>query len=165
MANTNTNIVDLTQDDEDNSFKITVKVAGVPQALPRSRFHRKGFYNPKTSEMAAFRKEVRRQVPSCQHGLVFKEDAMVAVTIRCCLKRPNTDFKGGIRAENNLKSNIPKAVPIRPDIDNLAKFVLDAFNGLIYKDDCQVVSLKVVKIRDNEGECNGSTEVTIESYH
>lgn len=32
-------------------------------------------------------------------------------------------------------------MPKRPDIDNLAKFVLDVANGILYEDDNQVVSL------------------------
>jgi len=32
-----------------------------------------------------------------------------------------------------------------PDIDNLAKAILDAGNGLIYKDDSQVIELNIVK--------------------
>jgi Holliday junction resolvase RusA-like endonuclease len=164
MANSD-NFVDLTADDKDINPKVTIKVLGQPQALPRSRFNRKGFYNPKKSEMEASRQEVKKQVPALKHGVLFKEGIMVAVTIRCSLKRPNTDFKGKIRRKENLKSNVAKAVPIAPDIDNLAKFVLDALNGIIYKDDCQVVSLNVQKIRDNELECNGSTEVTVELYH
>jgi Holliday junction resolvase RusA-like endonuclease len=36
--------------------------------------------------------------------------------------------------------------PGRPDIDNVAKAVLDAFNGIVYKDDAQVYELTVKKI-------------------
>lgn len=32
------------------------------------------------------------------------------------------------------------------DCDNLAKFVLDACNGILWRDDCQIVSLKATKI-------------------
>lgn len=33
----------------------------------------------------------------------------------------------------------------RPDVDNIAKCVMDALNGLAYDDDAQVVSLRVTK--------------------
>ena len=33
----------------------------------------------------------------------------------------------------------------KPDVDNVAKAVLDALNGVAYKDDSQVVSLSVLK--------------------
>ena len=47
------------------------------------------------------------------------------------------------------------------DVDNLAKFVLDLMNGTVYTDDHQVVILKVIKVYDNDGECNGKTSVKI----
>jgi Holliday junction resolvase RusA-like endonuclease len=34
----------------------------------------------------------------------------------------------------------------KPDIDNLAKSVLDGLNGIVYKDDGQIVSLHVTKV-------------------
>lgn len=34
----------------------------------------------------------------------------------------------------------------KPDIDNLAKSVLDGLNGTVYKDDGQIVSLHVTKV-------------------
>jgi Holliday junction resolvase RusA-like endonuclease len=34
----------------------------------------------------------------------------------------------------------------KPDVDNMAKIVLDGCNGILYKDDCQVVDLRIVKI-------------------
>lgn len=33
----------------------------------------------------------------------------------------------------------------RPDIDNLAKLVLDAANGVLWEDDSQIVSMKLTK--------------------
>jgi Holliday junction resolvase RusA-like endonuclease len=33
----------------------------------------------------------------------------------------------------------------KPDCDNIAKIILDALNGIAYKDDTQVISLNVVK--------------------
>lgn len=34
----------------------------------------------------------------------------------------------------------------RPDIDNYIKFVMDCLNGIIYKDDSQVVHVEATKI-------------------
>ena len=39
---------------------------------------------------------------------------------------------------------------IKPDLDNIAKAVLDGLNGLAFDDDKQVVSLKVSKRYDHE---------------
>ena len=36
--------------------------------------------------------------------------------------------------------------PKNADLDNYAKAVLDAFNGIVYKDDCQIVELHLTKV-------------------
>jgi Holliday junction resolvase RusA-like endonuclease len=41
--------------------------------------------------------------------------------------------------------------PARPDVDNIAKTVLDGMNGVIYADDAQVTYLKVTKKYAEEG--------------
>jgi Holliday junction resolvase RusA-like endonuclease len=46
-------------------------------------------------------------------------------------------------------------------VDNLAKFVLDSLNGLLYDDDRQVCSLHATRLLDNDGLCLGSTEVCV----
>lgn len=38
----------------------------------------------------------------------------------------------------------------RRDLDNLSKGVLDAMNGLVYDDDCQVIDLHLRKFFDSE---------------
>ena len=40
---------------------------------------------------------------------------------------------------------------MKPDCDNIAKAVLDALNGLAYKDDSQVTELTVRKLYAEEG--------------
>jgi Holliday junction resolvase RusA-like endonuclease len=49
-----------------------------------------------------------------------------------------------------LKADAPMNHTGRPDIDNLLKFVMDALNGVFYKDDsqiCQVFTLKQYNTR------------------
>lgn len=41
--------------------------------------------------------------------------------------------------------------PSRPDVDNIAKTVLDGMNGVVYEDDAQVTYLKVSKKYAEEG--------------
>lgn len=38
----------------------------------------------------------------------------------------------------------------RPDCDNIGKICLDALNGLVWKDDSQVVDLKIIKLYDEQ---------------
>jgi Holliday junction resolvase RusA-like endonuclease len=48
----------------------------------------------------------------------------------------------------------------KPDVDNLAKFVLDALTGLLYRDDEQVVKLSAIKLIDTEEPFGGRTVIT-----
>ena len=50
------------------------------------------------------------------------------------------------------------------DIDNLVKFVLDGVNGLVYKDDKQVVKLVAYKLYDSESDCGGRTVVEVTEF-
>ena len=52
--------------------------------------------------------------------------------------------------------------PVKPDIDNLAKFLLDALTGVLFEDDAQVVELQVFKLRDSVGLCNGRVAVYVQ---
>ena len=51
-------------------------------------------------------------------------------------------------------------VQVKPDIDNLAKFLLDALTGVLFED-AQVVELRMFKIRDGIGLCNGSVPLDV----
>lgn len=63
-------------------------------------------------------------------------------------------FEGEIEMEIQVFRALPKNTPkkvlwkpdtVRPDIDNIAKSVLDALNGVAYDDDLQVTKLTVTK--------------------
>ena len=44
---------------------------------------------------------------------------------------------------------------IKPDNDNMAKLLMDAITGVFYEDDSQVVDLRMFKLRDSFGLCQG----------
>ena len=52
-------------------------------------------------------------------------------------------------------------VAIKPDTDNMGKFLLDALTGALYEDDSQVVDLHMFKLRDNDGLCNGKVAIEV----
>ena len=71
-----------------------------------------------------------------------------------------------IEVSGHLPQSRPKKVSsepwlARPDADNIAKAVLDALNGVAWRDDAQVVRLVVVK-RDRRRGDPDQTRVTIE---
>ena len=59
-----------------------------------------------------------------------------------------------------LKTEAALYWPKKPDIDNLVKFVLDAANGVLFKDDSQVVRVLATKMYDDRGDFEGRTHVS-----
>ena len=133
---------------------------GTLKALPRMRNYRNGFFNSARGAMNAFHAAARQQCP--QQGVlpIYPSGVPLEMEIKLYMKRSNTDFRPGGR----LRSALALVWPIRPDIDNLAKFVLDSLNGIAYKDDCQVVKLVVYKLMDNAGLCTGRTIVEVKEF-
>ena len=173
------NFVDLTGDDDNRSgpalpnlamagmgghATVRIEVHGKPKPLPRMRHWRNGFWNPAGEAMSAFRVQTLMQNPACNYGVVFGRGVAVVVTIHFYMRRPNSDFRRGDRF-GGLRDMVARFRPIRPDIDNLAKFVLDGLNGLVYTDDSQVVKLVLYKLMDSEGQCNGRTVVEVSLFN
>ncbi|CAB9501168.1 unknown protein [Seminavis robusta] len=117
--------------------------------------------------MLAFKDAVKTAIPEARNGPIFGKKEAVSMTIKFYLKRPNSDFVRGIRNAGALKAcfhGLFSAALIRPDIDNLCKFVLDSCNGILYYDDFQVVKLVALKLRDNTGNCMGRTVIEIAPF-
>lgn len=100
----------------------------VPIAKGRPRVDRRGWtYTPKKT--VEFEKQIRALSDP------FKPSAPYAGPVRCeivfVLPRPK-----------HCKRKRPI---VRPDVDNFAKGVLDALNGVFWKDDGQIVQLFVCK--------------------
>ena len=53
----------------------------------------------------------------------------------------------------------------RTDVDNLVKFVFDSMNTILYEDDRQITSVHLIKVLDNDGMCQGSTEIQLQSFN
>ena len=78
---------------------------------------------------------------------------------------PNSFFTGGNQSrpvqEQYLKA---KALTQTPDIDNLAKFVLDALTEIVYKDDKQVAKMVELKMWDHVAPHNGRTLIFLRHW-
>eukprot|EP00977_Amphora_coffeiformis_P025577 scaffold20544_cov158-Amphora_coffeaeformis.AAC.4 len=153
---------------------VSLTIRGNPLPLRRHRTSRGFVYNPSALAQASFRNETSMLVfgvpsdnqPSTQSPLFSSEQAL-AVTIILCLRRPLSHFRSSKRENCILKANAPNALTstTRTDADNLAKFVLDACNGLLYEDDRQIQSLHVIKKLDNQDQCIGSTQLLIRAIN
>lgn len=118
---------------------IEFEILGKPLGKARPRVTRKGFaYTPKKT---------------------INYENLIRWTFQS--KFPNhKPFEGYIEAEIKAIFDVPKSYSKKkklelldgncnydhtPDVDNVAKIVLDSLNGIAYKDDSQVTVLKVIK--------------------
>lgn len=151
---------------------IRFTVRGKPVPLRRHRTSKGFMYNPSAAAQSSFRQVVQDIVwPTDSKGKVlttplFSEDKYIAMTILFRLRRPKSHFVGGKPGPGRLRPSSPQHLHrSRTDVDNLAKFVLDSLNELLYVDDRQVVSLHATKVLDMEGNCEGATEVCMHSVN
>jgi Holliday junction resolvase RusA-like endonuclease len=148
-------------------------VRGNPLPLRRHRTSRGFMYNPSATAQASFRDVVKDilfshlatdndEDESVLLFPVLPEEHSLAMTIVFYLKRPLKHFVGSKPGPGRMRDSAPHQTSVtRMDVDNLAKFVLDSLNGLLYEDDRQVVSLHITKLYDNHDECKGSTEICV----
>mmetsp|Transcript_22761 Transcript_22761/g.67291 ORF Transcript_22761/g.67291 Transcript_22761/m.67291 type:complete len:329 (-) Transcript_22761:12-998(-) len=144
-------------------IKFTVR--GKPRPLQRHRTSKGFMYNPSSKAQKSFRDVVSSMLETNNSDAkepFFSEEDFIAVYILFHLARPKAHFIGRKPGPGRLRSNSPVWLHhTRVDVDNLAKFVLDSLNELMYEDDRQVVLLQASKILHNEGECDGAIEVTM----
>lgn len=131
--------------------EIIFTIEGEPVAKGRPRFTRAGGF-------------ARTYTPQKTRDA----EAKIAILARCALqqqksddvalqqKNPIKNQKFPIKVELNFFLKIPKSISqkklnegikptVKPDLDNFAKTVLDAMNGIVYEDDSQVVEIILKK--------------------
>ena len=109
---------------------IQFEIPGPPRTLLRARHTRNGHTYDPAQNRANKREiaEVAKRTMIC--NCIGAVDGPVAVSITA-YKRTQKKQAGPLVA--------------RPDCDNIGKLFLDAMNGVVYADDCQVVNLHVEK--------------------
>ena len=119
--------------------RITFVVPGAPKPHPRPRaFARGGHARMYTPRPAQDRKYLIQTYARTIYGNHPPHDGPVSMEVEFIMPRP--------------QSLVWKTKPMRqeklshgPDLDNLAKGVMDALNGVLYKDDRQIYQLTVRK--------------------
>lgn len=114
-----------------------VKIPGRPKGKSRPRFANGHAYTPKATR--DYEKEIA-MLYKAQDGRVFTGN--VSLEIEAVFKIPTSWSK----KKQWETINNGKRPEIRPDIDNIVKVVMDALNGVAYKDDSQVVDIKARKV-------------------
>lgn len=171
-------------DEQSPPALIQFTVRGNPLPLRRHRTSRGFVYNPSSAAQKSFREIVEAAIYTevvgrndtksdneCSNNVIttmqpiYDAKHTLAMSIIFRMRRPKIHFISGKPGPGRLRESAPKqsCSNMRTDVDNLAKFVLDSLNGLVYEDDRQIVSLHVTKLYDNDTDelCKGSTCVCL----
>lgn len=125
------------------NFSLTIGGAPIPKGRPKFTAHG-GFakaYTPKKTR--DYEQEVARCVKEAMElqSVPAPFEGAVRVRIDAYFPIPKSASKKDRDAMDN--SIIPMVG--RKDVDNIAKAILDAMNGIAYTDDGQVIDLRVTK--------------------
>jgi Holliday junction resolvase RusA-like endonuclease len=127
------------------TFQVIFSVYGQPVPKKRPRVTRYGHaYTPK--ESLAYENEVALMAKSAMGSSEALETPVAAYIYINYAVPPSYSKK---RKEACLNGSERPTGQNLGDIDNVAKQILDACNGIVYKDDRQVVSLHVTKRFDS----------------
>lgn len=120
---------------------IYIKIPGKPQGKERPRFNSqtKHTYTPaKTATYEALIKQIYIEKYGVQ---CFAPNGSVMINIIATFEPPKS-----VSAQIYKKMLLGVINPTKnPDIDNIAKIVLDGLNGIAYKDDAQVTFIAMKK--------------------
>ncbi|MCP4709865.1 MAG: RusA family crossover junction endodeoxyribonuclease [Planctomycetes bacterium] len=118
-------------------------IPGNPVALKRHRtmMNMRGRsiqYDPSKSDKADFLAKAMERRPA------KPLEGPLSLSIVFNFARPKSHYRTGKYA-GELKSNAPVYHTCTPDLDNLLKFVGDAFNGVFWKDDSAIARVSTIK--------------------
>ena len=119
-------------------IKFIIKTRPKPQQRHRSRGGRYQ-YDPSAKDKRDFLLQAKQYAPKKP----TKQN--IEMELIFCYKRPRSHF----RSKNKkliLKEDAPLYKGSKADIDNISKFYIDAMNGVFYKDDAQIVTLRADKV-------------------
>ena len=119
-------------------FNITIPITPVPKARPR--FTRYGHtYTPKKT--ADYEKAVAEYWRQATKGFRYDREQALIVNLVFGMPIPKSTSK----SKTELMANGTIRPTKKPDVDNLAKAVMDALNGVAWVDDSQVVRVSIYK--------------------
>ena len=129
------------------SDSIKIIVDGKPRGKDRPRFARKGkyicTYNSKQTQEYQSKVKIKA-IEQCNSIIDKNYSGKLKVLIKAFFK-PNKSI-----SKKQYKLLIGQPYLKKPDIDNIAKIILDSLNNVAYKDDNQVYDLKVYKYYDEK---------------
>ena len=175
----NNEIIEISSDSDNGHDpehrKYVVIVPGKPSAMPRAAFMAwmrnnelmRRVVNRASPQIKIFRQkfldELSHRYGIATTNLPIYPDGGVVMIMTFCRRIPNAEFKGKQRwrpfVGGKYSCDSTWRDTKKPDIDNLAKFVMDSLNGVVYADDSQVVKTIMYKLVDNVAPFDGRTVV------
>lgn len=120
--------------------RIKFTIPGEPCAKGRPRFTNTGRAYTQTKTVY-YENLVKLAYAQAAGSDRFDDDAELMITINAFFQIPKSASKTARTAMLNGSKRPTK----RPDADNLAKIVMDALNGVAYKDDAAIVTAIISK--------------------
>ena len=113
----------------------------VPQKRHRYSFKKGGVrnYDPSFTDKKKFKSKV------CEFAPKRLLKGAISLSLSFYMPRPKHHYRTG-KFHHLLKDGSPTLHIVKPDIDNLSKFVMDALQGIIWDDDCYIYSLEARKV-------------------
>ena len=129
------------------SFMVTFKVDGVPVPKGRARYVKRGnfiqTYTPeKTRTYETLIKDAARQAMGGSEPL----ETPVSLYLYIRVPIPASATKKRLQA---ISDGSEKPIK-KPDASNILKSVEDGMNGVVYKDDSQIINIHVTKVFSSE---------------
>ena len=118
------------------SKTFSTRIDITPVAQKRARVTKFGSYDPSKEDKVNLVKST--VLPD--DFKVF--ESAIEVTVKFYLPIPKQTSKKRTKLMDEGKISHTK----KPDLDNLVKLVLDAYNGVLYNDDSQIISLSLSKM-------------------
>ena len=130
------------------TFSITYKLEGTPVGKGRPKFARRGnFVSTYTPLKTKLYEDQIREVASQAMGSSEPLETPITACFYITMPVPASYSKKAREACLSGETRPTK----KPDVDNILKAFLDAMNGIVYLDDCQVVDLHVKKVYGSIG--------------
>jgi len=136
-------------------MSIHITIEGVPIAQKRARATRKGAYISVYDPQKVEKQQVRWQVQSYYREEPLKCPVELEVSFFLPIPKRSSKVKTRLMSEQEIKHTV------KPDVDNLEKFLLDCLNGILFDDDSQIFALRCEKLYSKEPR----TVITAKPYH
>ncbi len=89
----------------------------------------------------------------------FNSGKSIGLFVVFRFQRPSCHYVSRNRTNGNIKPVFLGSTPVG-DVDNYAKFTMDALNQVLYRDDAQVVNIEGQKMYAENPNSVGSTTIT-----